>query len=692
MKRLVKQKVIMKKYLLFFGLVLSVISVDAQKFKDVWDEAEGYYADDDFNNALVKYKELLVMSPENANIQFKIATCFFLNPEADKVYAANFFEKASKNITDDYDPISRKEEQAPIDLYYRLGQTYHILNEFDKALEAYDKYDALVDSSEVLSENMKHEAKLDVARSRQIVATAKNLMEYPRDIQIEPLTVLNSEFPEYAPVLSADEKTIIFTSRRKGSTGGESNKLLDGSYREDIYIANKKEDGTWSAPKQISNKINTENHEATIGLSVDGSQLLIYRDDEGDGNIYYSKLDGDKWTAPVKMGPTINTRSQETHAVFSADGNTIYFTSDRKGGYGGLDIYRVRKLPNGEWSLAQNLGPTINTKYDDRSPFMHPDGVSLFFSSKGHETMGGFDIFVSTFMDSDLNWTKPENIGYPINTTDDDVFYVTSTDAQRAYYASAKGKENKGGVDLYMITMKKQPAAALTIMTGTFSLGDSTRTVPEDATITVTDNETGEIVGIYKPNSKTGKYLFILPPGKDYNVSYEAEGYLFESDNLLIPESTVYAEVEKPVELAPIKAGEKIILNNIFFEFDSDEITANSRVELAKLERLMKNNPSVKIEISGHTDSKGSDAYNLKLSQKRAEAVVKYLVNRGIYAKRMIAVGFGETRPIAINENEDGSDNEEGRAMNRRIELQITESDGSKNIVKDIEVPDALKK
>lgn len=691
MKRIVKQKVSMKKYLLFFGLVLSVLSVDAQKFKDVWDEAEGYYADDDFNSALAKYKQLLEMSPENANIQFKIATCFFLNSEADKVYAANFFEKASKNVTDDYDPISRKEEQAPIDLYFRLGQTYHILNEFDKAIEAYDKYEALVDSSEVLNENMKKEAKADVTRAKKIVATAKNLMDYPRDIQIEPLAILNSEYPEYAPVLSADEKTIIFTSRRVGSTGGESNKLLDGSYREDIYIAHKNDNGSWTEPKQISNKINTENHEATIGLSVDGSQLLIYRDDEGDGNIYYSKLDGDKWTAPVKMGPTINTRSQETHAVFSADGNTIYFTSDRKGGYGGLDIYRVRKLPNGEWSLAQNLGPTINTKYDDRSPFMHPDGVSLFFSSKGHETMGGFDIFVSTFMDSDLNWTKPENVGYPINTTDDDVFYVTSTDAQRAYYASAKGKENKGGVDLYMITMRKQPAAALTIMMGTFSLGDSTRTVPEDATITVTDNETGEIVGVYKPNSKTGKYLFILPPGKDYNVSYEAEGYLFESDNLLIPESTVYAEVEKPVELAPIKAGEKIILNNIFFEFDSDEITANSRVELAKLERLMKNNPSVKIEISGHTDSKGSDTYNQKLSQKRAEAVVKYLVDRGIDASRMIGVGYGETRPIAINTNEDGSDNEEGRAMNRRIELQITESDGKKDIVKKIDVPDALK-
>jgi outer membrane protein OmpA-like peptidoglycan-associated protein len=229
-------------------------------------------------------------------------------------------------------------------------------------------------------------------------------------------------------------------------------------------------------------------------------------------------------------------------------------------------------------------------------------------------------------------------------------------------------------------------------MTGTFSLGDSTKTVPDDATITVTDNKSGEIIGIYRPNSKTGKYLFILPPGKDYNVSYEAEGYLFESDNLLIPKSTVYAEVEKPVELAPIKAGEKIILNNIFFEFDRDEITENSRVELAKLERLMQKNPSVKIEISGHTDSKGSDSYNQKLSQKRAVAVVKYLTDRGVDGDRMVGVGYGETQPIAINTNTDGSDNEEGRAMNRRIELKITESDGKKDIVKKINVPKNLQK
>lgn len=691
MNRLVKQKGNMKSYLIILSFLLGAMSLNAQSFKNVWDEAEGYYADDDFKSALDSYKRLLEMSPENGNVQFKIATCYFLDSEGDKVKAANFFEKAGTKLTDDYDPISKKEVKAPIDTYFRLGQTYHILNEFDKAIEAYSKYETLVDSSEVMSDNGKLEAKADVKRYKGIVETAKNLMAYPRDIQIEPLTALNSSFPEYAPVISADEKTIIFTSRRKGSTGGESNRLLDGSYREDIYISNKVE-GNWMKPQKISDKINTVNHEATIGLSVDGSQLLIYRDDEGDGNIYFSKLDGDKWTTPVKMGPTINTRSQETHAVFSADGNTIYFTSDRKGGYGGLDIYRVKKLPNGEWSLAQNLGPTINTKYDDRSPFMHPDGVSLFFSSKGHETMGGFDIFVSTFMDSDLNWTKPENVGYPINTTDDDVFYVTSTDAQRAYYASAKGKENQGGVDLYMITMKKQPAAALTIMTGTFSLGDSTKTVPDDATITVTDNKSGEIIGIYRPNSKTGKYLFILPPGKDYNVSYEAEGYLFESDNLLIPKSTVYAEVDKPVELAPIKAGEKIILNNIFFEFDRDEITENSRVELAKLERLMQKNPSVKIEISGHTDSKGSDNYNQKLSQKRALAVVKYLTDRGVDGDRMVGVGYGETQPIAINTNIDGSDNEEGRAMNRRIELKITESDGKKDIVKKIDVPKNLQK
>ena len=309
--------------------------------------------------------------------------------------------------------------------------------------------------------------------------------------------------------------------------------------------------------------------------------------------------------------------------------------------------------------------------------------------------MGGYDIFQAYQNPEDGTWSTPENIGYPINTTDDDVFYVTSVDGKRAYYSSLR-PDGMGEKDLYMITIKKEQEKekALTVMSGVFTLGDKEGNVPADARIIVTDNETGEIVGIYKPNSKTGKYLFILPPGKNYNVTYEAQNYLFKSENLIVPKNSTFSNVKKEIKLAPIKANQSIVLNNVFFEFDSDKLTADSKVELEKLYNLLTNNPSIRVEISGHTDSKGRDQYNLELSQKRAESVKKFLVSKGVKADRIVAKGYGETRPIARNKNEDGSDNPEGRQLNRRIELKVLNEKGEvdKSTVNDIYVPDDLKK
>ena len=244
-----------------------------------------------------------------------------------------------------------------------------------------------------------------------------------------------------------------------------------------------------------------------------------------------------------------------------------------------------------------------------------------------------------------------------------------------------------------MITLPKPDVQPMTVMSGTFSLGDKSGTIPADAQIIVKDNETGDIVGIYKPNKKTGKYLVILPPGKNYNVTYEAEGYLFKSENLIVPKNSAFQSMKKEIKLAPIKANESIVLNNVFFEFNSYELTADSKTELNKLFSLLSNNPSIKVEIQGHTDSKGNNSLNLKLSQNRAESVRKYLIKKGIKGARIKAVGYGETKPIAKNTNADGSDNEEGRALNRRIELKILSEKGEKKgTVNQIYVPDGLKK
>jgi outer membrane protein OmpA-like peptidoglycan-associated protein len=475
---------------------------------------------------------------------------------------------------------------------------------------------------------------------------------------------INSEFPEYAPVISADESVLIFTSRRPNTTGGKI--AEDGSFFEDIYISYN-QNGEWTEPKSIGENINTPGHEATIGLSVDGQQLLIYKDDNGDGNIYYSKLDGDTWQAPIKLSDNINSKSWESHASISSDGNTLYFTSNRKGGYGGRDIYFSRKLPNGEWGLPINMGPKINTPYDEEGPFIHPDNRTLFFSSKGHNSMGGFDVFIS-LKDENGNWSQAMNLGYPLNSSDDDVFYVLSADGKRAYYSSIK-EDSYGDKDIYVASFIEFKEKPLALIKGTVK--DANGNVPKDVVITVSNNETGEIVGTYIPNSKTGNYLFILPPGANYNITYEAEGYLFKSENIDIPEDANYFQVNKAIELEPIQIGSKIVLNNIFFDFDKATLRDISKIELEKLTKLMVNNPKIIVEISGHTDAKGNENYNLKLSQDRAQAVVNYLITRGIDKNRMIAKGYGKSRPIANNYNPDGTENPEGMQLNRRVELKV---------------------
>ena len=656
--------------------------------------ADQYWVDQNYDFALKIYQNIEKDLTPTSFLSFKIGECYaksMFAKDSDKAleYLSKSAEKVSRNLSFDY--YTNEVDSAPVDVYLVYGRILRINHKIDEAKKNFELYE------EAYGSKISKETQKEVVREFKICETAQLLIDNPVAIVVSKLENVNSKFPEYAPVVSADEQTMIFTSRRELKVDKEEVEFkqpkdpIDYKFYEDIYISKKNKKGIWGEPKLISDKINTSGHEATIGLSVDGQQLLIYSaQDDVNGDIYYSKLEGSEWTTPIAF-EALNSKASETHACFSADGKKIYFTSNRKGGFGGFDIYSVNQLPDGSWSRPTNLGSKINTEYDDRAPFIHPDGVSLFFSSNGHETMGGFDIFQSTDLGEESGWSTPENIGYPINTTEDDLFYATSVDGKRSYYASEK-ENGLGEKDLYLITLPKPDVMPMTVMSGTFSLGDKDGTVPPDAQIIVKDNESGEIVGMYKPNKTTGKYLFILPPGKNYNVTYEAEGYLFKSENLIVPKNSAFQSMKKEIKLSPIKANESIVLNNVFFKFDSDELVSDSKTELNKLFTLLSNNPTIKVEIQGHTDSKGNDNYNLNLSQKRAESVRSYLIKKGIKKSRITAVGYGEKKPIAKNENADGTDNEEGRALNRRIELKILSKSGeNKGTVNKIEVPDALK-
>ncbi|MES2593522.1 MAG: OmpA family protein [Bacteroidota bacterium] len=619
---------------------------------------DGNELNEDAKFALPIYLNLLKVDSLNSNLHYRIGICY-LNSRTLKSKAVPYLEHAVMSISPNYSKTSSTEKEAPLIAYNFLGDALHSKYEFGKAINAYKTF---------LLQNTNSNKQITDAVNRKIEMcnNAVQLVGKPINVKIENLgSVINSAFPDFSPIVSADESMMIFTSRRPGSTGGELSE--SENFFEDIYMSSQN-NGLWSAAENIGLPVNTNDHESAVGIAVDGQQILIYKDDDGDGNIYSTLLRGDKWTPPIKLNSNINTKSWEPSAFISADGNTLYFTSNRPGGYGGRDIYKSTKTFDGDWGEAINLGYIINTPYDEDAPFIHPDGVTLFFSSNGHKTMGGFDIFSSVKSDRGI-WSVPENVGYPINSPEDDIYYVVSPNKTNAYYSSFKDG-GKGEKDNYLITFLDAPKCTPIVIYKGVVLDPYGNSV-KDLEITVTDIASGEIVGKYHSNTKTGKYLFVLTPGRNYAICYSAEGYLFCSVNKDLINIKDYCEINEVMELPSITVGSKVVLNNIFFDFDKATLRQESNVELNKLLSFLNKYPKLVVEITGNTDSKGTDEYNQTLSQERAQAVVKYIIEKGIKAKRLKAKGYGASQPNAPNENKDGSDNPEGRQLNRRVELKI---------------------
>jgi outer membrane protein OmpA-like peptidoglycan-associated protein/Tol biopolymer transport system component len=655
--------------------------------------AENYIDNENFDGAINLYQRILDEEPDNAEINFKLGFCY-LNSADQKEKAIEYIEKSVKSLS--------KKKNKKKNNYDYLVRSYYLA----RAYQATYRYDEALNHYIALKEETKNKQLLDLI-DKQIsdCAEGKSMVDNPVDITITNMgDSINSEFSDHSPVLSADESVLIFTSRRKGPFSTEMD--YSGEYDENIYISYNI-DGVWSSPKSIGNNINTPEHEASIGLSVDGQQLLIYKSDD-EGSIYSSKLVGDLWQVPEKLGPTINTKARETDACFSPDGNKLYFTSDRKGGYGGLDIYECYKLVNGGWSEAKNLGPTINSSEDERAPFMHADGVTLYFSSKGHGGLGGFDIFSSKLNEFNT-WEKPQNLGFPINTSSDDVFYITTPDRKRSYYASNQ-ETGLGKTDIYVIGLKETQAANITVMTGKVYICRGS--LPE-VSITVLDYKTDEVIGIYAPNSKTGKFLFVLNKGGHYKVIFEANGKIVSEEQLIVPENAAYQQLYKAIqipvdppckddELAKMEEmeytggvnidnidengilyDESIKVENILFPSNQAELLEQN-ASLNKLAGYLVNNPKAVIEVGAYADASGKAAYNYKLSLKRGESVKEYLVKRKVNPNQVVVVSYGEENPIALNKNPDGTWNKEGQKYNRRIEFRVLKQGASSLLVKPI--------
>lgn len=604
--------------------------------------------DEDYRGALKLFLKIDSSNRGNANIHYFLGYTYLHLQDKKKSLAY------LKDATEQFDSYNATASvKIPIEAFYYMGKACQLDYKLDEAIDNYRKYILLARQNGKIGTR-------DVENAIYSCEKAKEYIQRPVPVEITNLgEKINTSFPEYSPVISADESTLIFTSRRKyGTTPTTQDELF-----EDIYITNKK-GGTWSEPVTIGENINSPFHEASVSLSADGQHLYIYKEDD-NGSIYVCDLNGDEWSKPKKLNSNINTKAWEPSASISADNNYLYFVSDRIGGLGKRDIYKSKRLPDGSWGKAENLGSTINTPYDEDGPFIHPDGKTLYFSSNAPNGMGGFDIFRSIYNDSIGTWSTPQNLGYPINSTDDDIFFIISADGRHAYYSSVQ-PGGFGEKDLYIITLPETQdnASSLVLLTGNISIENNIKAAI-DVNIVVTDNITKQLIGIYKPNAKTGKYLIILEPGRDYNIDYEAEDHLFASENISTKDLKRFKEIDKPISLKNIEVGSKAILKNIFFDFNKSELKPESQVELNKLYLILQQNPGMVIEISGHTDNKGNDSFNQKLSENRAEKVVEYLIGKGIEANRLKAKGYGASKPVSTNETE------EGRQENRRIEYTI---------------------
>lgn len=474
------------------------------------------------------------------------------------------------------------------------------------------------------------------------------------DYKFEPKNMgdsINSEESEYYPSITIDGNELIFTRRVKG-------------INEDFYVS-KKVKGVWSKATELSGPINTDKNEGALNISQDG-QWLVFAGFEfpggyGSFDIYISYLTAEGWSQPENLGSRINTEAWESSPSLSPDKRDLYFASSRADGYGGSDIWVTHRLPNGRWSEPENLGPEINTGGDERSPFIHADNQTLYFTSTGHLGYGGDDLFMSK-KGPNGTWGKPVNLGYPINTIENEGSLIVSADGKTAYYASDRN-DSKGGLDLYTFELPSfvRPAKTLWVKGKVF---DKKTLKGLPSAVELTDLSTQEVLSKVQTD-ETGNYLITLPVGKDYAFNVNRKGYLFFSENFDLSQKAPDSTYKVEIPLQPIEANATIVLRNIFFDTKKFDLKPESTSELDKIVVLMRDNPTLTIQINGHTDNVGKAEDNMVLSNNRAQSVVKYLASKGVEPSRLSFKGYGATQPVADNTSE------EGRAKNRRTELKV---------------------
>jgi tetratricopeptide (TPR) repeat protein len=487
--------------------------------------ANEYFNDGNFNAALDEYLEILEIVPQDPKFNYRAGVCY-LNTNIDKSNAIPYFEKALKT------------ENPNPNTFYLLGRAYHFAYRFHNAIEMFEEFKNRKKGNDFNLE--------DVEKQIEYCYNAIEIMKFPLDVSFKNLgAAINSKKPDYYPFVPLDESYLIYNTKRDDG----SNQLPDGSFNSEIYISHVKK-GSYATARKLDQNVNTLNgSEEVVGLSADGKHLLFYYDNEEHyGDLFISDYVNGRIKNIVKLPKVINSKNQEIAASISKFGDVIYFASDREGGFGGVDIYLSRVLPNGKWGPPQNLGPNINTKYDEDFPNITSDNKTLYFSSKGHTSMGGYDIFKAKWNHIKRNWGDVKNIGYPINTPEDNMNFRASKTG-RTGYISALRAHGYGDLDIYSVTFNEVDPK-YTVLKGYVTANDTTQII-KDVYISVLDLQMDELYGSYMTNPITGRYIIILPPGK-FNVLVEVPGFeLYTEDIEIFGKSSFRSVIKKDYILKP---------------------------------------------------------------------------------------------------------------------------------------------
>ena len=634
----------MKKLLAFFASFFILHTVFAQ-----YDPAK-------INKKALQFYDQAMQRIDDGNITLA-AGLLKQAVEVDKNYAEAYLSlgaiygklKNYKNSIIHYEKAFQIDSNYTLD--FKLAYSIQLagLGEFEKALVAVNEL--------LTKKPPKNSTSLASAQKRKqcyefAIEYAKN--NSPNNYVFAPQnagTTINTNESEYLPSITIDGSELLFTRRVNGTN-------------EDFY-SSKYLAGQWQPAKALEGNINTPMGEAGQNISSDGQWLVFTAsnraDSYGNYDLYMATATPQGWSDAVNLGGRVNSDQWDAQPSLSPDKKDLYFASRRLGGLGGKDIYVTHLQANGRWGVPENLGPTINTPSDDECPFIHADNQTLYFVSNGWPGYGGDDLFISR-RGYDGAWKKPTNLGYPINTIDDEGTLSVAADGKTAYYASDRS-DSKGGYDIYSFVLRDDIRPFKTLWVKG-KVTDKKTTLGLSSTVELIDLTTKQTISRVQTDDK-GNYFITLPVGKDYGFTVNRKGYLFYSDNFLMANRSPDSIYQKNISLYAIENNASVVLKNIFFDINKFEIKPASEAELEKLIQLLKENPALKIEISGFTDNVGKPADNLLLSRNRAKAVVNYLVSKSIPLQRLTAKGYGETNPISDNKTE------EGRAMNRRTEMKV---------------------